>query len=74
MARRNADYWVSDRLKYWQALSEWERRALIVASYTLGDEGDHWRNRVRAELNPADFLVRDWAAERKNSNRWEVPL
>lgn len=74
MARRNADYWVSDKLKYWRSLTEWERRALIIASYMLGDEGEYWRAGVKAEFQPADFLVRDWAASRKNSRRWEVPL
>lgn len=74
MARRNADYWVSDRLKYWRSLHEWERRAAIIASYTLGDEGSHWRSGIRAELRAPDILVRDWAADRKNSNRWDIPL
>jgi hypothetical protein len=74
MARRSADYWVSDRLKHWRSASEWERRALIVASYTLGDEGEYWRRGVKAEFRPPDVLIRDWAAARKNENRWEVPL
>lgn len=74
MARRNADYWISDRLKYWRSLHEWERRAAIIASYTLGDEGSHWRSGIRAELRATDTLVRDWAADRENSNRWDIPL
>lgn len=74
MARRNADYWVSDRLKYWRNAHPWEIRALIVASYMLGDEGRHWRTGIRDELGPVDMLVRDWAADRRNSNTWEIPL
>jgi hypothetical protein len=74
MAIRNADYWISDRLKYWRSLHEWERRALIIASYTLGEEGSYWRSGIKAEFHLADILVRDWAAGRKNSGTWEIPL
>jgi len=74
MARRDADYWISDRLKYWRTLHEWERRALIIASYTLGDEGEYWRKGVKAEFHAPDVLARDWAAGKKATNLWEIPL
>jgi len=74
MAKRNADYWLSDRLKAFHAVTPWEKRALVIASYGLEDEGKHWRDRVKGQLSPADELVRQWAAERKCAGRWSIPI
>lgn len=45
MAARRADHWVSDCKNIFPTANGWERRALLVASYTLGEEGEHWRRR-----------------------------
>jgi len=74
MARKNADYWVSDTKKNFATLSNWERTALIVASFTLGDEGKHWRASVKSVLTPIQQLVRDWASARANDGNREVPV
>ncbi len=39
MTRRGVDYWLSAQLKQFAVVTPWERRALIVASYILSDEG-----------------------------------
>lgn len=76
MAHRRADYWLSNCRNSFATLTGWERRALLVASYTLGDEGKHWRESIRDEQSPFDRLVLDWAAESKQKQgaNWRVPL
>src|SRR5262249_10809650 len=39
MTRRHVDYWLSEVIKRFSTLTPWEKRALIPASYVLGDEG-----------------------------------
>lgn len=76
MAHRRADYWLSNCRNSFSTLTGWERRALLVASYTLGDEGKHWRDAIRDEQSPFDRLVLDWVAERKQKQgaAWRVPV
>ena len=74
MAKRGADYWLSDVRRRFQSLTSWERRAVIVASFLLEDEGKYWRQEVSALLSPMDLLAQKWAGERKQSNTWSVPV
>lgn len=76
MAHRRADYWLSNCRTAFSTLTGWERRALLVASYTLGDEGKHWRDGVKNEQSAYDRLVMLWASESKNNKGadWRVPL
>jgi len=74
MAKRDADYWLSDIRRSFHSLTPWERRSLLIASYTLEDEGNHWRNQIRKQLSPFDDLCRQWAAEKKSSRNWSIPI
>jgi hypothetical protein len=74
MTRRRVDYWLSDQLKRFSVVSPWEQRALIVASYVLGDEGRHWRSRIRKELHEADQVFMKWVGTKNSGRVWEVPL
>jgi hypothetical protein len=74
MGRRNADYWVSDVRKSFYTATPWERTAIIVSSYILGDEGSHWRTSIRSNLTPMQTVVKQWAAEKSNSTGWEIPV
>jgi len=76
MAYRRADYWLSNCRNSFATLTGWERRALLIASYTLGDEGKHWRDAIRDEQTPFDKLVLKWASESKQRQgaTWRVPL
>jgi hypothetical protein len=74
MARRNADFWVSDVRKRYKTVTEWEQTALVVASYTLGDEGEHWRNSIKSALLPLQRIVYDWAEARAKAKNVEVPI
>ena len=74
MAHRNADYWISDTRRNFGIVSRWERTALLVASYILGDEGKHWRKSIAPELSPMQAVVRKWAAARAMSGVKEIPI
>jgi hypothetical protein len=73
MTRRRVDYWLSGQLKQFSVLTPWEKRALIVSSFILGDEGRHWRGRVRGELQETDSLFMEWVASKNNGQVWEIP-
>ena len=64
MANWRCFYWLSDIKQKYQGLSVWEKRAFILASYILGDEGKHWRDHTKRTWSPMDSLVRDWFSER----------
>jgi hypothetical protein len=74
MTRRRVDYWLSSRLKQFATVTPWEKRALIVASYVLSDEGSHWRRRVKDELSEVDASFLEWTAEKFNGRTWEIPF
>ncbi len=67
-------YWLSDRINRFRELSGPERRAFIVASYILKDEGDHWRKHIEKELNPFEKLILKWAGEKANEPNWSIPF
>ena len=67
-------YWLSDRRNRFRELSGPERRAFIVASYILKDEGDHWRKNIEIELNPFEKFILKWAGEKANQPNWNIPL
>jgi hypothetical protein len=68
MARWQRHYWLTDLKKGFKPATEWERRAMIVASYRMGYEGVHWRKNNRRLFDKPEILVRDWTAERAQQN------
>lgn len=74
MTRRGAHYWLSDLLKRHSGLSGWALRALLAASYSLGDEGKYWRDSRRRELPEADVVFMRWLGKMNNGSVWELPL
>jgi len=62
-------YWLSALKRQYPGFSVWEKRAFILASYVLGDEGDHWRRHARRGWTPMDNLVRDWFSTRYPGNK-----
>jgi hypothetical protein len=76
MAARRADHWVSDCKNIFPTANVWEKRALLVASYTLGDEGEHWRRPIKKEQSAFDQLLMTWTAECKTTKGagWSVPI
>ncbi|MBV6824499.1 RNA-directed DNA polymerase [Pseudomonas sp. PD9R] len=76
MAHRGADHWISNCRKSYSTLTVWERRAMLISSYILEDEGKHWRDSVKHDLNDFDRLILNWAAESKQKSHpnWRVPV
>jgi hypothetical protein len=74
MARWKAWYWLSDLRGNFRTLSPAERRAFLVASYVLTDEGKHWRDHIKQELSPFELIVRSWASEKVQAPGWSVPI
>lgn len=58
--------WLSNLRKQFSTLTPPERRAFLVASFDLADEGKHWRKRIKRSLAPFELLVLDWAATTSN--------
>lgn len=76
MGYRGADHWISDCRKKFSTVTDWERRALIICSFILTDEGKHWRDKIKKELSPFDTLLLTWANKSKSEKgvNWRVPL
>ena len=74
MALWNDWYWLSDLKNRYRQLSAPERRAFIAASYSLRDEGKHWRDHIKKELNPFEDFIIGWAGERVGQGKGGFPL
>jgi hypothetical protein len=76
MASRGADYWISNCRKQYSVLTQWEKRALLISSYILEDEGRHWRDGIKKELSSFDQLILRWASSKKSAmgHAWVVPV
>ncbi|MFI9740470.1 RNA-directed DNA polymerase [Nocardia sp. NPDC052278] len=74
LARWRTSYWLSDQKNYIASAHPWVRRAFWVASYTLGDEGKHWRRANVPGEGTLELVVRDWASKKVQENTWEVPV
>jgi hypothetical protein len=74
MAKWKAWYWLSNLRTEFRTLSAAERRAFIIASYVLTDEGKHWRNHIERELSPFELLLKKWASEKSQLPTWSVPI
>lgn len=74
MALQGDWYWLSDLRNNYRQLSAAERRAFLVASYSLKDEGKHWREHIKRELNPFEKYILSWAGERVGAGKGGFPL
>jgi len=73
MAQWGCHYWISDVKQKYSGVTEWERRAIILGSYCLGDEGKHWRANTKKSWNDIELLIRDWYSDRIQANQ-NVPI
>lgn len=74
MAKWNATHWISDLKNRYVSLTTWEKRAFIIASYKLGDEGSHWRSHFKEQFSEIDIFYRDWIAGKNQIVSWELPI
>ena len=69
MGNWSCHYYVTKYIRGFDSSSPWEKNALIISSYCLGDEGSHWRSHNRNGLNEFESLVMKWACERHNHGK-----
>ena len=76
MASRGSEHWVSNCRMTFATLTAWEKRALLIASFTLRDEGKHWRDAIRRDQNEFDQLILTWTGDSKSTkgSGWTVPI
>lgn len=74
MARWGVKYWLSDQKSDISTAHPWVKRAFVVASYVLGDEGKHWRRANVKIMGPFESLIQDWAASKNQDSSWQVPI
>ncbi len=73
LADWKSHYWLSAAKRRYSGFSLWEKRAFILGSYVLGDEGNHWRRHARNSWTPMEELIRDWFSDRYPGNN-RMPL
>lgn len=56
--------WLSLFKSKFNQVSSWERRSLVLASFSMLDEGSHWRSHVKGRFTFFETVVRDWRASR----------
>jgi hypothetical protein len=74
MAKWDARYWLSERKHSIGSDPEWVKRAFRIASFSLSDEGRHWRQKNKPMLGSFEAVVGDWAASRSSNPNWTVPV
>jgi Reverse transcriptase (RNA-dependent DNA polymerase) len=75
LARWGVTYWLSDQKNYVASAHPWVKRAFIIASYELGDEGRYWRSANMSLMGSFDRIVRDWTTNRRQRDgSWQVPV
>lgn len=61
---------LSNELKRFRSSAQWAQRALVVASFELDDEGEHWRKKNAPKLGEFEKLLLDWRKSR--STGWKL--
>ena len=69
MANCKRHHFVSKQIEDFSTYKSWERNALLVASYSLTDEGSHWRLHNKDGFSDFERLVMKWAGKRHNDGR-----
>lgn len=64
MANWKRHYWITDLKRKYSSFTEFEKRAFIIASYILGDEGRYWRNYTKRTWTPMDNIAHKWFSDR----------
>ena len=69
-------YWypLSDLKSKYSGLTPWEQRAYLAASYSLGDEGRHWREKISLPTPLIDKHIRDWCGKLKSGDNFAIKL
>lgn len=63
-----------DMKNQWMNQHPWVKRALLIASFALTDEGSHWRRGIRNQLRGLDPIAIEWMAARVSTKQTDLPL
>lgn len=76
LAYAKQGYWylLSNLRPKFGAMSPWEKRAFLFASYAMGDEGRHWREKITVDFEEVDKSLRDWISSLKSGDALRVRL
>lgn len=74
MAKWKEYSFLADQLNDYSGATPWEKRAFIIASYSMKDGGAHWRSHMAPHFSPFELIVRDWAAEKSQIAGWNIPV
>jgi len=66
--------WLSDLKSSFRGMRPGERRAFIIASFKLKDEGRHWRQSMKGEFSEFETITREWMSDRVSTKGWNIPL
>lgn len=69
--------WISDMRNQYRNFTSPLRKAFIIASYALGDEGNHWRRFNKKGFSDFEKIINAWAetkSKQNTDNVWRVPL
>jgi hypothetical protein len=61
MVKWNVEHFIMDKKSNFTSMNSWERRQMIIGSCILGDEGDHWRKKVKRGFSDFEKIVASWA-------------
>ena len=64
--------WISDQRRRWANLHVWVQRAVLLSSYSLHDEGRHWRRTL--PLRGFDLIAKQWMDVRTQAGQRELHL
>ncbi|OAI41798.1 hypothetical protein AYO38_12060 [bacterium SCGC AG-212-C10] len=75
-AKWRTTHWLSDVRTRFHILGPSERRAFIVSSFVLGDEGTHWRRNSKDVFTPFEDAISSWTADKKSAGLqdWDIPI
>lgn len=74
MGRWRVHFLLSDLKRTFSTMNPWQRRAFVVCSLLLGDEGEHWHNHNKAKFDFIEKLYAKWAEGRSASGTLQVAL
>ena len=74
MANMNNHYWIANLRTRFTTFVSWERRAFLAASYSLREEGKHWRDHTKEQFSKLEKEVRDWISTKNIVKGWVLPL
>lgn len=70
----DADFFLSEQRRKWSQQNAWVKRALIITSFALNDEGRYWRTKSKSLFSVYDRVALQWMAARVASGHSEITL